>query len=70
MTKDRGSETIDQGGASQPTREQRDRALAGIAGNAKQKGGDPSSDDRDRGETSSAGDCAAIDLDTAHDRAS
>jgi hypothetical protein len=36
----------------------------------REKGEDPSPDDRDRGETSSAEDCSAIDLDTAHDRAS
>ena len=70
MTKDRESETINQGGASKPTREERDREFAGITGNAREKGEDPSPDDRDRGETSSADDCAAIDLDTAHDRAS
>ena len=64
MTKDRESETINQGGASKPSREERDREFAGIAGNAREQGEDPSPDDRDRGETSDADDC------TAHDRAS
>ena len=70
MTKDRESETINQGGAPKPNREERDREFAGIAGNVKEKGEDPSPDDRDRGETSSADDPSAIDVDTAHDRAS
>jgi len=70
MTKDKESETINQGGASKPTRDERDREFAGIAGNAREKGEDPSPDDRDRGETSSADECDAIDLETAHDRAS
>ena len=70
MTKDRQSETINQGGASEPTREERDREFAGMTGNAKEKGEDPSPDDRERGEASSADDCPAIDLDAARDRAS
>ena len=70
MTKDRESETINQGGVSEPTREERDRAFAGIAGNAKEKGEDPSPDDRARGETASSQDEGPIDLDAARDRAS
>ena len=70
MTKNSGGPTINQGGASKPIREERDREFAGIAGNAAQKGEKPSPGDRERGETSSADDPAAIDLDTAHDRAS
>jgi hypothetical protein len=70
MSKDRESETVNQGGAPKPTREEREGEFAGITGNAREKGEDPSPDDRERGETSSAGDEAPIDLDTAHDRAS
>jgi len=69
MTKDRESETVNQGGASEPTRAERDREFAGITGNAREKGEDPSPDDRDRGETSSAQQDSAIDRDAAHDRA-
>ena len=61
MSKDRESETINQGGASEPTKAERDREYAGIAGNAREKGEDPSPDDRDRGESSSAEDCTARD---------
>jgi len=70
MTRNSGGPTINQGGASKPAQDERDREFAGITGNAREKGEDPSPDDRDRGETSSADDPAAIDLDTAHDRAS
>ena len=70
MTKHSGGATINQGGASEPTREERDREFAGIAGNARVKGETPSPGDRDRGETSSAEGEAPIDLDPAHDRAS
>ena len=61
MSKDRESETINQGGASEPTKDERDREFAGIAGNAREKGEDPSPDDRERGETSSADPGAARD---------
>jgi hypothetical protein len=70
MTRHSGGPTINQGGASKPTEDERDREFAGITGNAAAKGEKPSPGDRDRGETSSADDPAAIDLDTAHDRAS
>ena len=70
MTRDREGETINQGGASEPAREERDREFAGIAGNAAGKGEDPSPDDRERGESSSADDSGAIDLDAARERAS
>jgi hypothetical protein len=70
MTKHSGGPTINQGGASKPTQGERDREFAGIAGNAAGKGEKPSPADRDRGESSSADDPAAIDLDTARDRAS
>lgn len=42
----------------------------GTAGNPSEKARKPSSGDSGRGEASSADDQAAIDLDTAHDRAS
>jgi hypothetical protein len=71
MTSNSGGETIDQGGASTPTHEERDREFAGIAGNAAEKGEKPSPADRERGETSSAeGGSSPIDIDSAHDRAS
>ncbi len=71
MTKDSGGATINQGGASKPSSEESDRELAGIAGNAAEKGEKPSPADRERGETSSAeGGSSSIDIDSAHDRAS
>lgn len=59
MTKRSGGGTIDRGPA--PARDGGDPP--DIAGNARRKGGDPSPEDRERGETSAAEDC------TAHDRA-
>ena len=70
MTKNSGGPTINRGGASKPTRDERDREFAGIAGNVAEKGEKPSPGDRDRGETTSRADEAPIDLDTARDRAS
>jgi hypothetical protein len=70
MTRNSGGPTINQGGASRPTQEERDREFAGIAGNVEEKGEKPSPADRDRGETSAADGQAPIDLDSAHDRAS
>jgi hypothetical protein len=70
MTKHGGGPTINQGGASKPTAQERDAEFE-IAGNAKVKGETPSPSDRDRGETSSAGDAPCpVDMDAAHDRAS
>jgi hypothetical protein len=70
MTKHSGGATINQGGASKATREERDREFAGIAGNVEEKGEKPSPAERDRGEISGADDPSPADLDTAHDRAS
>jgi hypothetical protein len=70
MTKHSGGATINQGGASSPTQEERDREFAGITGNVEEKGETPSPAARERGETSSADDPGPVDLDTAHDRAS
>ena len=70
MTKHSGGATINQGGASRPDQEERDREFAGIAGNAAEKGETPSPGSRERGETSSADDSPAIDVDTVRDRAS
>ncbi|HYG47380.1 MAG TPA: hypothetical protein VD846_05490 [Allosphingosinicella sp.] len=70
MTKHSGGPTINQGGASKPTQEERDREFAGITGNVAGKGEKPSPSDRDRGETTSREDSAPIDIDTARDRAS
>jgi hypothetical protein len=59
MTKHSSGGTINRGPAPPP-----DRGESGsVAGNARLKGEDPSPDDRERGETTSAEDC------TAHDRA-
>ena len=62
MTKRSGGDTINRGPAPQSGR--RDPTADAIAGNAREKGEDPSPDDRERGETSDADPC------TAHDRAS
>ena len=70
MTKHSGGGTINQGGASRPTQEERDSEFADIAGNAAEKGEEPSPASRDRGEASSAEDAAPIDLDSVRDRAS
>ena len=69
MTSEKGGETVNRGGASRPTRKERDGEFA-FEGNAAEKGADPSPSARDRGETSSADDCPPVDLDMAHDRAS
>jgi hypothetical protein len=63
MTEAKGGPTVDRSGASESTPDS-DRESAGIAGDAAGKGGKPAP------ATSSADDCPAIDLDTAHDRAS
>jgi hypothetical protein len=60
MTKQSGGDTVNSGPAPGP---ERDR-VGEVAGNVREKGQDPSPDDRERGETSEADDC------TAHDRAS
>jgi hypothetical protein len=70
MTKHSAGATINQGGASKPTQEQRDGEFDDIAGNVTEKGEKPSPSDRDRGETSSAESGGALDAETAHDRAS
>jgi hypothetical protein len=70
MTKNSGGATINQGGASKPTAEERDREFDGITGNVAERGEKPSPGDRARGETNTAESGGAIDLDTARDRAS
>jgi hypothetical protein len=69
MTKHSGGATIDQGGASTPSKDERD-AEFDIAGNVAEKGEKPSPSARDRGEASGAESGGAIDMDTAHERAS
>ena len=64
------SGTVNTGGASEPTQEERDAEFAGITGNVAEKGEEPSPAKQERGETSSADAGGAIDVDTAHDRAS
>ena len=60
MTSKTGGATLNRGPAPEPDRD----PVGEVAGNAREKGEDPSPDDRERGETSAADDC------TAHDRAS
>jgi hypothetical protein len=69
MTKHSGGATINQGGASKPTRDERSAEYE-IAGNAELKGEKASPGDRARGESSSADPAPPVDLDPAHDRAS
>lgn len=57
--------TVNQG----PAPERRREVEAGIAGNVKERGQDPSPDNRERGETSDKNKAAPIDADTAHERA-
>jgi hypothetical protein len=64
MTRPGGGDTINQGPA--PTRP--DEAGSEPAGNARLKGEDPSPDDRERGETSSADAPPARDLDATRER--
>lgn len=58
----KGSETVNTGGAPEPTEEERAKEFE-IAGNVRRKGEDPSPDDRDRGETSKKERQAPVDLD-------
>lgn len=57
MTRNSGGATVNSGPAPEPDRDE----VGEVAGNARTKGEDPSPDDRDRGETSSADDCTARD---------
>ena len=66
MTKHSGGATINRGPAPEPDRDR----VGEVAGNVRAKGEDPSPDDRERGETSSADGAASAGLDTARDRAS
>jgi hypothetical protein len=59
MTKRSGGDTVNRGPTPEPDRD----TVGRTSGNARTKGEDPSPDDRERGETSVADDCAA------HDRA-
>jgi hypothetical protein len=71
MTEHSGGATADQGGAPEPAQEERDREFAGIAVDAAEKGEKPPPGEHERGETPSAdADSPAIDIDSAHDRAS
>jgi hypothetical protein len=70
MTKHSGGATINQGGASQPTKEERDREFDGITGNVAEKGEKPSPGGQERGESTSADTGSPVDIDGAHDRAS
>ena len=70
MTKNSGGGTINQGGASKPTQEERDAPFDGIAGNLAERGETPSPGKRERGESTSADTGSPVDIDAAHDRAS
>ena len=60
MTQENGGATVKRGPAPRPGREK----AGAVAGNVRQQGEDPLTDDPERGETSDADPC------TAHDRAS
>lgn len=64
MTRPGGGDTINQG----PAPARRDEDESETAGNARPKGEDPSPDDRERGETSSADPPSARDLDATRER--
>ena len=57
MSSNSGGAAVNRGPAPEPDRDE----VGEVAGNARRKGEDPSPDDRDRGETSSAEDCTARD---------
>ena len=59
MTRKSGGPTVNTGPAHEPERD----PVGEVAGNVREKGQDPSPDDRERGESSDADGC------TAHDRA-
>ena len=65
----KGSETINQGGAPDTSGDERD-AEHDPTGNVAEKGEQPSPAKRERGETTGADTGSAIDVDSAHDRAS
>lgn len=65
MTRPGGGDTVNCG----PSARRAGRAPE-AAGNVREKGGDPSPDDRERGETGEADPPAPVDLDTARERAS
>ena len=69
MDESKGSETINQGGAPNTPQDERD-AEYDVTGNVAGKGEQPSPAKRERGETTSADTGGAIDVDSAHDRAS
>ena len=70
MTKNSGGPTINQGGASKPTQDERGSEFDDITGNVAERGEQPSPGQRERGRTTSADTGDAIDADSAHDRAS
>jgi hypothetical protein len=63
MTQKKESETVNTGGASEPTAKERAREYE-IARNARRKGEDPSPDDRERGEISTADRAPPVDIDS------
>jgi hypothetical protein len=69
MSKDKGGPTVNQGGASKPTADEK-AAEFDIAGNVAEKGEKPSPGNRDRGETSDTDAAPPVDLEDIHDRAS
>ena len=70
MTNNRGGATINHGGASRPTRDERDTDNDDITGNVALRGEEPPLRGRARGEPTSHAGGGAIDVDHTHDRAS
>jgi len=64
MTKRSGGDTVNSGPAPNPGKDE----VGDVAGNVREKGEDPSPDDRDRGEVSGA-DPAPSDAGSVRDRA-
>ena len=67
MTRNSGGPSIGQGGASKLAQDERDSDPDGIAG---ERGEEPSPEKSERGERPSSDMGGAIDVDSAHDRAS
>ncbi len=65
MTRPGGGDTVNSGPSPR-----RDERAPEPAGNVREKGGDPSPGDRDRGETGESDPPAPVDLDTTRERAS
>lgn len=69
MIQNSGGDTINQGGAPEPANDS-GGAESDVTGNVAEKGEKAPPADRGRGETSDAESGGAIDMETAHERAS